>query len=97
MARKTFQHEEAIEDHWMNATNDYDVHIRDHCRMTLYLVEKALKIKILLKILQQDIDELLDALFNRNKIGKWHIMNVEVDIEENFDINHRARNVIKMT
>ena len=49
---KTFQHKEAIEDHWIKVTSDYDVHIRDYCRMNFYLVEKALKIKILLKILQ---------------------------------------------
>lgn len=50
LVNKTFQHEYALEDHQMNAKNDYDVHIRDYCRMTLYLVEKGLKIKIPLKI-----------------------------------------------
>jgi hypothetical protein len=25
LARKYFYHEDAIEDHWMNATDDYDV------------------------------------------------------------------------
>ena len=54
MAGKTFQHEEAIEDHWMNVTNDYDIHIRDYCGTDLYLVEKALKINILLKIWKWD-------------------------------------------
>lgn len=50
--------------------NDYDVHIRDFCRMTLYLVEKALNIKIPLEILQQDLAELLGPLFNKDKIGE---------------------------
>ena len=44
---KDFHHEDFFEDHWMNATNDYDVHIRDYYRMTLYLVEKALYLNIL--------------------------------------------------
>ena len=45
----------------MNATNDYDVLIKDSCRMTLYLVEKALNIKIQLEILQQDSREYIAA------------------------------------
>ena len=43
---KEFHHEDAIEDHWMNAKNDYDVSIRDYYRMNLYLVEKALQLNI---------------------------------------------------
>ena len=58
----------ALEDHWMNATNDYDIRIRDYSIITLYLADKALKIKIPLKILQQDLGEPLDPLFNANKI-----------------------------
>ena len=65
--------------------------------MNLYLVEKALKIKILLKIWQQDFEELLDPLFNRDKIGEWPIMNTEVDREDNFDTNHSVRHIIKLT
>ena len=64
--------------------------------MTSYLLEKALKINIPLKILQQDLGELLEPLFNANKIGEWPIVNVEVDREEKYVINHRARNTIKM-
>ena len=80
----------------MNATNDYDVYIRDYCKMTLYLVEKALQINILEEIRQQDSKELLDPLFNSDKIGERPIMNVEVDREEADDINHRVRHVIRM-
>ena len=36
-------------------------------------------------------------MFNKDKIGDLPIMNVEVDKEENSDINHRARHVIKLT
>ena len=97
LADREFHHEEAIEDHWMNATNDYDVHIRDYCRMTLYLAQKVLKVKILKEIPKQDSGELLDPMFNSNKIRERPIMNVEVDREEGNDINHQVRHVIKMT
>ena len=85
---KDFHHEDAIEDHWMNATNDYDVCIRDYCRMTLYLVEKALHLTIPDEIRRQDSKELLDPLFNADKVGERPILNVEVDREEGDDINH---------
>lgn len=48
------------------------------------------------EIRQQDSRELLDPLFNSDKIGERPIMNVEVDREEGDDINHRARNIIRM-
>ena len=64
--------------------------------MTLYLVVKALKVKITLEILQQESGELLDPLFNEDKIGEQPIMNGEVDTEENDDINHPTRHVIEM-
>ena len=96
LARKEFHHEDAIEDHWMNATNDYDVCIRDDCRMNLYLAEKALQLNILEEIRQQDSKELLDPLFNSNKIGERPIMNAEVNMEEADDINHRVRHAFKM-
>ena len=54
LARKEFQHKEVIEYHWMNARNDYDVHIWDYFWMNLYLVEKALNMNIPKEILQQD-------------------------------------------
>ena len=61
-AGKYFVDEDALEDHWMNAIDDYDIWIRDYCRMTLYLVEKALKKKISLKVVQKDIEDFLDPL-----------------------------------
>ena len=51
---------------------------------------------ILDEIRQQDSKELLDPLFNADKIGERPILNAEVDREEGDDINHRARNVIRM-
>ena len=80
----------------MNATNDYDIQIRDYCKMNLYLVEKALKINIPLMILQQESGESLQPLFNMDKIGERPIMNAKVGKEENLDINYRVRRVIKM-
>ena len=56
--------------------------------MNLYLVEKSLKINILEEIRQQDSKELLDPLFNVDKIGERTIMNAKVDREEADDINH---------
>ena len=80
----------------MNATNNYDVCIRDYYRMTLYLVEKAFQLNIPEDIRKQDSKELLDPLFNADKIGERPIMNTKVDREEGDDINHRARHVIRM-
>ena len=50
----------------------------------------------ILEIRQQDSKELLDPLFNSEKIGERPIMNVEVDRKEADDINHQARHVVKM-
>jgi len=81
----------------MNATDDYDIPIRDYCRMTLYLVEKTLKLNIPEEIRKQDSKVLLDPLFNLEKIGERPIMNAELDREEGNDINHLARHVVRMT
>ena len=64
--------------------------------MNFYLVEKTLKIKILLKILQQDSEELLDLLFNRDTICERSIMNAKVERENNFNVNHRVGHTITM-
>lgn len=56
-----------------------------------------MKIKVPLKVVQQDSEELLDPLFKRDKIGDRPVMNVELDKEENLDINHRAQDVINLT
>ena len=52
----------------MNAVDDYDIHIRDYCRMTLYLERSSLKINIPLKVVQQDTEDFLYPLYNRDKI-----------------------------
>ena len=81
----------------MNATNDYDVHIRGYYRMTLYLIERALHLNIPDEIRLQDSKELLDPLFNVDKVGERPILNAKVDKEEGDDINHHVRHVIRMT
>ena len=97
LAGKQFMHEDALEDHWMNTVDEYDIHIRYHCRMTLHLEISTLEIKVPLKIAQEDTEDPLDPLYNRDTIFDQPIMNVEIDKEENLDINHRARHVIKLT
>lgn len=64
--------------------------------MTLYLARNILEIKVPLKV-QQDTKDVLDLLIDRDKIGDRPIMNAEIDKEENLDINHQARHVIKLT
>lgn len=81
----------------MNVVDHYNIHISDYYRMTLYLEERALHMKISLKILKQGMEEFLDKLFNRDKIGNKPIMNVEVDKEEIVEINHRERYIVKLT
>ena len=80
----------------MNATDNYDVRICDYCRMTLYLVEMTLNLTIPNEIGLQDSQELLDPLFNPNKVGERPILNVEVDRKEGDDINHQVRHVIRV-
>ncbi len=65
--------------------------------MTLYLENSVLEIKVPLKVVQQDIEDVLDPLFNSDIIGDRPIMNVEIDKEENLDINHRSSHVINLT
>ena len=64
LAGKQFKQEDSIKDHWMNAVDDYDIWIRDYCRMTLYLAGSSFKITVPLKIVQQDTEEVLDPLYN---------------------------------
>jgi hypothetical protein len=64
--------------------------------MTLYLAEKTLKLNIPEEIRQQDSEELLDPLFNLDKIRERPTMNAEVDRDEGDDINHRERHVVRM-
>ena len=47
--------------------------------------------------MQQDLEELLNPLFNGDRIGDRPIMNVKSKKQEKLDINHRVRHVIKLT
>ena len=62
--------------------------------MTLYFERSALKIKVSLKVIQQDTQDVLDPLYNWDKIHDKMIVNTEIDRNENADINHRARHII---
>ena len=62
--------------------------------MTFYLAKKALHLTILDEIRLQDSKELLDPLFNTDKVGERPILNVEVDREEGADIDHQVRHAI---
>ena len=72
---KQFKHEDSIEDHWMNAVDDYDIQIRDYYRRTLHLADSSLKVKVELEVVQQDIEEVLDPLYNQDKIFYRQIVN----------------------
>lgn len=74
----------------MNAIDDYDVRIRDYYRTTLYLVEKVLKMKIPLKVVEKDEKYFLDPLYHRDNIYDRSIMNAKIGRNENVDINNRA-------
>ena len=62
--------------------------------MTLYLAWSALKIKLFLKVDQQDTQDVLDPLYNKDKIYDMPIMSMKITMDENVDINHRERNII---
>lgn len=59
---KKFIPEEALKDHWMNTVDDYDVCIRDYCRMSLHIVEKVLNIDIPIEAWDKDVTKILDPL-----------------------------------
>ena len=62
--------------------------------MTLYLVGSSLKIKVPLKVVQKDTQDVLDPLYNYDNIYDKKIINVEIDRVKNANINHRARHMI---
>ncbi len=59
----------------MNVVDDYDVLIRDYCRISLHLAENVLKMKIPLNAAEKDISKVMDSLYNRDKIYYMPIMN----------------------
>ena len=65
--------------------------------MTLYLAKKVFKIKVLLKLVQKDIEKVLDPLYNQDKIFDWPIMNANIYKEENAYINYSERHIIQVT
>ena len=61
------------------------------------MVDKALKIKILLNVVKKDIEDVLDPQSNREKIYDMSIMNVEMRRDKKFDINHMAHDIVQLT
>lgn len=80
----------------MNAIDDYDVRIRDYYRLSLYLGESFLKIKIPPKAIEKDAPKVMNPMYNRDKIYDRLIMNVEIGREENDGIDHQANHVVEM-
>lgn len=89
-------HEEFLEDHQMNLIDAYDFFIRDYCRMSLYLAENVLNMKIPLKAIEKDVPWIMDPLYKRDKIYDRPIMNVEIGHEENDNIDHQDRHVVEL-
>ena len=96
-AGREFIPDKAIEDHWLNCKDDYEVWIRDYYRMVLKLVEEVLQISVMLEVIDQDTPDILDPIYNRDKIYDRAIVNAEVAARENDDIMHKARYVISLT
>ena len=65
--------------------------------MDLKLVEEVLQIPLMLEVIDQDTPDILDLIYNRDKIYDRAIVNVEVAVKENDDIMHRARHIISLT
>jgi hypothetical protein len=96
-AGKEFVPDVQLEDHWLNCQDDYEVRIRDYCRMGLTMAEKVLKIQIPYSVVQRDTPDILDPLYNIDKIYERPVVNAEVDKSKNDDIMHRARHIIDLT
>ena len=58
----------AIEDDWMNCIDDYDIWIMNYYRMILQLAEKVLNLEVSLKEWNKDTTDVMDLLYNRDKI-----------------------------
>ena len=65
--------------------------------MDLKLAEEVLQILLMLKVIDQDTLDILDPIYNIDKIYDRAIVNAEVAIRENDDIMHRERHVISLT
>ena len=65
--------------------------------MTLYLVEKALKMKIPLKVVKKDTKDVSNPLYNMDKIYDRSIMNAKIGKDDYADINDRALHIVQLT
>ena len=65
--------------------------------MDLIIVEEVLQINISLNAIDKDLLDILDPLYNRDKMYESTVVNVEIAIEENDGIMHKVRHIIKLT
>ena len=65
--------------------------------MDLKLAKEVLQILLSLKIIDQDTPNILDLIYNRDKIFDRAIVNTKVATKENDNTMHRARHVIELT
>ena len=72
----------------MNIVDDYDIFIRDYCRIIVQLIEKVLNIDIPLKASNKDVPGILDPLYSKEKIYERPVMNAKIGHKEENDINH---------
>ena len=69
----------------------------DYCRKDLKLAKEVLQILLMLEVINQDTPDILNLIYNRDKIYDRAIVNVELAIKENDDIMHKARHIISLT
>ena len=62
--------------------------------MNLYLAEKAFKMNITLKAIKKDIEDVLDPLYNWDKIYERLIMNAKIGRDENVDIKTKSYHIM---
>ena len=61
------------------------------------LAKEVLQIPLTLEVTDQNTPDILDPIYNRDKIYDRAIVNAEVAIRENDDIMHREIHVISLT
>ena len=67
----------------------------DYYRMDLKIVKEVLHIPISLKALDKDFPDVIDLLYNMDKIYERAMVNAEVAKEENDDVMHQVRHIIQ--
>ena len=82
----------AMDDHYLNCQDNYEVRIKDYYQMNLKLAKEFLHIPLTLKTIDQDAPNILDLIY-KDKIYDRAI----VAAGENDDIMHKTMHVIALT